>query len=43
MGNTFFTVKFGVSDSELWKYLIMPFMSGVVGWGTNWLALKMSE
>ena len=26
----------------LWKYFIMPFMSGVVGWGTNVLALKMT-
>jgi uncharacterized membrane protein YheB (UPF0754 family) len=25
-----------------WKYLIMPFMSGIVGWFTNVLALEMT-
>lgn len=29
-------------QDELWKFLIMPFMSGLVGYGTNWLALKMT-
>ncbi|GMH61247.1 hypothetical protein TrRE_jg8444, partial [Triparma retinervis] len=41
MGN-FFTMKVGVDEDELWKFLIMPFMSGLVGYGTNWLALKMT-
>mmetsp|Transcript_11667 Transcript_11667/g.12979 ORF Transcript_11667/g.12979 Transcript_11667/m.12979 type:complete len:417 (+) Transcript_11667:163-1413(+) len=27
---------------EIWKYVIMPFMSGIVGWATNWLALVMT-
>jgi uncharacterized membrane protein YheB (UPF0754 family) len=45
MGNAilnFLTMKVGTSQDELWKFLIMPFMSGIVGWGTNWLALKMT-
>ena len=41
MGNIL-TGKYGVDENELWKYLIMPFMSGFVGYGTNWLALKMT-
>jgi len=32
----------GVSDYEWWKYFIVPFMSGAVGWGTNVLALHMT-
>jgi len=31
----------GVGDYEWWKYFIVPFMSGAVGWGTNVLALHM--
>lgn len=42
MGNTFFTATVGTSQDELWKFIIMPFMSGLVGYGTNWLALKMT-
>jgi len=46
MGNTFLTMQVGWrpddATDELWKFLIMPFMSGIVGWGTNWLALKMT-
>jgi len=26
----------------LWNYLVMPFISGIVGWGTNVVALKMT-
>jgi len=33
---------FGVGCFRLWMYLIMPFMSGFVGYGTNALALKMT-
>ena len=33
---------FGVGDHEWWMYVIMPFMSGIVGWGTNVLALQMT-
>ena len=36
------TTKIGEPDAEVWKFLIMPFMSGLVGYGTNWLALKMT-
>ena len=32
-----------VTDNyDWWKYCIMPFMSGIVGWFTNVLALKMT-
>ena len=27
---------------ELWKYIVMPFMSAIVGWFTNFLALEMT-
>ena len=33
---------FGVGDYPWWQYFIMPFMAGVVGWGTNVLALQMT-
>lgn len=26
----------------IWKYAVIPFMSGAVGWFTNWLALEMT-
>ena len=29
------------SDPDIWLYLAMPVISGVVGWGTNVLAIKM--
>lgn len=29
-------------EHSWWKYAIMPFMSGIVGWGTNVLALEMT-
>jgi len=32
----------GVGDYAWWKYAIMPFMSGIVGWFTNVLALEMT-
>ena len=25
-----------------WMYVMMPFISGFIGWSTNWLALKMT-
>ncbi len=31
-----------MSRETLWKYIVMPFMSGVVGWATNVLALEMT-
>mmetsp|Transcript_24038 Transcript_24038/g.36656 ORF Transcript_24038/g.36656 Transcript_24038/m.36656 type:complete len:414 (-) Transcript_24038:113-1354(-) len=33
---------YGAGDYPLWKYLIMPFMSGLVGYITNVLALEMT-
>jgi len=30
------------SESEWYVFAIIPFVSGLVGWGTNWLALKMT-
>jgi len=32
----------GVGNYVWWKYVIMPFMSGIVGWFTNVLALEMT-
>lgn len=32
----------GVGGYDWWMYVLMPFMSGVVGWGTNVLALQMT-
>lgn len=30
------------ADDPAWNYYIMPFISGLVGWGTNVVALKMT-
>ncbi|MBF0226331.1 MAG: DUF445 family protein [Desulfobacterales bacterium] len=30
------------SDPNVLKYASMPFISGIVGWGTNWVAVKMT-
>ncbi len=30
------------SDPEIWRYIAIPFISAVVGAGTNWLAIKMT-
>ncbi len=27
---------------DFWKYLSIPFVAGVVGWGTNWAAIKLT-
>lgn len=29
-------------DIEFWKYLSIPVVAALVGWGTNWLAVKMT-
>ena len=29
------------SNLEFWKYLSIPVVAGIVGWGTNWVAIKM--
>ena len=42
MSCTSITCEVGTSSDPIWKFLIMPVMSGIVGWGTNWLALKMT-
>jgi uncharacterized membrane protein YheB (UPF0754 family) len=31
-----------LSDPELWKYLSIPFVAAVVGWATNWVAIRMT-
>ncbi|MCB0293920.1 MAG: hypothetical protein KDG51_01490, partial [Calditrichaeota bacterium] len=33
--NFFFNIEF-------WKYLSIPVVAALVGWGTNWLAVKMT-
>lgn len=30
------------ADSPWWVFVLIPLVSGIVGWGTNWLALKMT-
>jgi len=35
-------MKYGAADFEWWKYFIMPWMAGIVGWITNIIALKMT-
>jgi uncharacterized membrane protein YheB (UPF0754 family) len=30
-----------ITNIEFWKYLSIPFVAGIVGWGTNWVAIKM--
>ncbi len=27
---------------DLWKYVSIPFVAGIVGWGTNWAAIKLT-
>ncbi len=29
-------------DPQLWKYASIPLVAGVVGWGTNWVAIKLT-
>ena len=31
-----------INDDPLWKYIIIPFISGFIGWITNVLALEMT-
>ena len=31
-----------LTDLEFWKYVSIPFVAGIVGWGTNWVAVKMT-
>lgn len=31
-----------LADPETWKYVSIPFVAGIVGWGTNWVAIKMT-
>jgi uncharacterized membrane protein YheB (UPF0754 family) len=31
-----------LSDPEFWKYVSIPIVAGVVGWSTNWVAVKMT-
>jgi len=34
--------EFFVANIEIFQYLSIPLISGLIGWGTNWLALKMT-
>lgn len=38
----FDTVVTFFSNPDTLKYLSMPFISGIVGWATNWMAIKMT-
>mgnify|MGYP005749225045 FL=1 len=31
-----------LSHPDFWKYVSIPIASGVIGWGTNWLAVQMT-
>ena len=33
---------YGVGDYTWWSYVIIPFVAGIIGWGTNVLALEMT-
>lgn len=35
-------MEFNKANYEWWEYFIMPWIAGVVGWGTNVLALQMT-
>ncbi len=30
-----------LTNIEFWKYLSIPFVAGLVGWSTNWVAIKL--
>lgn len=32
----------GGDSDPLWKFATIPLVAGVIGWGTNWLAIKMT-
>lgn len=29
-------------DIDFWKYVSIPFVAGIVGWATNWVAIKLT-
>lgn len=31
-----------LQNPEFWKYLSIPFVAGLIGWTTNWLAIKLT-
>jgi uncharacterized membrane protein YheB (UPF0754 family) len=31
-----------IYNPEFWKYLSIPFVAGVIGWVTNWVAIKLT-
>lgn len=31
-----------IAHPDFWKYVSIPFVAGIVGWGTNWVAIKMT-
>ena len=30
------------SNPLFWKYASIPFVAAIVGWGTNWVAIKLT-
>lgn len=32
----------GLREPEVWKHVSIPFVAGVVGWATNWVAIRMT-
>lgn len=31
-----------LQNPEFWKYVSIPFIAGLIGWSTNWLAIKLT-
>jgi uncharacterized membrane protein YheB (UPF0754 family) len=31
-----------LQNPEFWKYISIPFIAGLIGWSTNWLAIKLT-
>ncbi|MCP5207631.1 MAG: DUF445 family protein [Hahellaceae bacterium] len=31
-----------INNPELWKYISIPFVAALIGWSTNWLAIKLT-
>ena len=42
MENTWFELRDLLDHADFWKYVSIPFIAAIIGWGTNWLAIKMT-